>query len=150
MRTCDIETAFRRQLLIQGLSLDELDAAGAVEAMATFYFDERITDVDLDNDGDMLLLPWGIRDDADPVFLYDITRQVIGEGTEDDANLWQLSLTLHFPVPPEPHRIEPGNRWCPRPEETEAFLIASALHPAVAYADTHHPTRVELIFDRAG
>lgn len=118
--------------------------------MTTFYFDERVTDVELDNDGDMLLLQWGIRDHGDPVFLYDITRQVIGDGTEDDDNLWQLSLTLHFPVAPGHHNIEPGHLWCPRPEETEAFLIAGALHPAMAYANTHHPTHVELTFERAG
>ncbi|MCM6774729.1 hypothetical protein NDR87_12645 [Nocardia sp. CDC159] len=148
MRAHELENAFRRHLQDSGRTLDSLDAAAAVGAMAAFYTRHRVTDVDLDNDGDMLLFQWGIDGDDHQEFHYDITRQVIIDNPRD--TILQLSLTLHYPVTPPLHGIGDGSRWCSNPEETEAFLSFVAHHPATSCAGALAPHRVRLTFEQAG
>ncbi|MFE7803058.1 hypothetical protein [Nocardia sp. NPDC057440] len=105
--------------------------------------------INLDHDGDMLLFQWGISSHDQQEFVYDITRQVITDHGNDD-DIRQLSLTLHYPATPTSPSIGNGSRWCPRPEQAEAFLALVAQHPATAHVLTSHPHRTELTFDHAG
>ncbi|MBF6133628.1 hypothetical protein IU501_11520 [Nocardia otitidiscaviarum] len=149
MRAADLEIAFRRYLESHGRALDDLDAATAIDAMTTFYAHHRVTDVDLDSDGDMLLFQWGIYGEGQQEFVYDITRQVITDDGDDD-NIRQLSLTLHYPMTPSSPSIGNGSQWCSHPEQTEHFLSLVAHHPATSHVLTAHPHRAEVTFDHAG
>ncbi|WP_067833664.1 hypothetical protein [Nocardia lijiangensis] len=59
MRALDLENAFLRYLGNHGRTLDNLDATTAIGSMIMFYAHHRVTDVDIDDDGDMLLFQWG-------------------------------------------------------------------------------------------
>ncbi|MFE7723734.1 hypothetical protein ACFU44_32440 [Nocardia rhizosphaerihabitans] len=59
LRALDLEIAFRRYLDRSGRTLGNLDATTAIDSMTMFYTHHRVTDVDLESDGDMLLFQWG-------------------------------------------------------------------------------------------
>ncbi|MCP9621938.1 hypothetical protein FOH10_31285 [Nocardia otitidiscaviarum] len=149
MRAADLEIEFRRYLDSHGRALDDLDATTAIDAMTMFYAHHRVADADLDNDGDMLLFQWGIYDDNQQEFVYDITRQVITDHGGDD-NIRQLSLTLHYPMTPTSPSIGNGSQWCSHPEQAEHFLSLVTHHPATSHVLTTHPHRTEVTFDHAG
>ncbi|WP_458690544.1 hypothetical protein [Nocardia tengchongensis] len=149
MRTLDLEDAFRRYLDSHGRALDNLDATTAIDSMSGFYADHRVTDVDLDNDGDMLLFQWGTYGDDQQEFVYDITRQVIA-GPGDDDSIRQLSLTLRYPATTTSVGIGNGSRWCPHPEQIETFLSLVAHHPATTHAMTANSILTQVSFDQAG
>lgn len=139
-------STFENHLQTKGLALDQLDASSAVDATLEFYRDERADDVDLDEDGDMLLFQWGTYGGAS--FQYDLTRQLIGVAGCDDDNFVQLNLTLHFDNDAEASAIEQGNFWCKRPGDAEVqeFRARIDLTAATAYATNRVPRRVELRF----
>lgn len=149
VRALDLEIAFHRYLDSHRSTLDNLDATTAIAAMTKFYTDHRVTDVDLDGDGDMLLFQWGIHGGGQQEFLYDITRQVISDHGGDD-DIRQLSLTLHYPSTPTSRNIGNGSLWCPHPEQAPSFLSLLARHPATTHAVTSHPHRTQITFDHAG
>lgn len=149
----DAKAEFDRFMADRGWRVESLDATSAVELMTEFYLVVRAEDVDPAEDGDMLLLQWG--DYGRDSFQYDITRQLITNGSCDDDAFLQLSLTLHF----EPDAtIHGGNRWCRRPVERmsetpqppygdsdvakfRAFMRAA---PAAKYVEGKTPFRVTL------
>ncbi|MBF6169748.1 hypothetical protein IU486_34300 [Streptomyces gardneri] len=102
MRIVDLEAGFGRYLHGREITVADLDAVAAIEAMTSFYADNRLQDAapaDIaGSDGDMLLFQWGIYDSlyGAGVFTYGITRQAIGP--DEDDGIWQLSLTLRFPA----------------------------------------------------
>lgn len=149
MRALDLEIAFHRYLDSHGSTLGNLDVATAIAVMTKFYTDHRVTDVDLDSDGDMLLFQWGIHGGDQQESLYDITRQVITDDGDDD-NIRQLSLTLRYPLTPNSRTIENGNLWCPHPEQAPSFLSLVAHHPATTHVATSPPHRTQVTFDHAG
>ncbi|WP_328399888.1 hypothetical protein [Nocardia sp. NBC_00403] len=149
MRALDLENAFLRYLGSNGRTLDNLDAATAIGSMTMFYAHHRVTDVDIDNDGDMLFFQWGTYGSEQQEFVYDITRQVI-TGSGDDDSIRQLSLTLHYPTTATSHSLGNGSRWCPHPEQTETFLALIAHHPATTHVSSAHPYRTQVTFDHAG
>lgn len=157
MRAADGRRAFEELLAAREIDIRLLDAASAVEAMLDFYLDVRADDVNVHEDGDMLLFQWGIDSGS---FQYDITRQFIsGAGCDDDA-FRQLSLTLHYDADARAEGIGTGNRWCRRPQSAdsdtvrpafgdigvEAFRDYIAASPATAYAGERPPRRVEISF----
>ncbi len=149
VRASDLENDFLRYLGNQSRALDNLDAITAIGSMTTFYADHRVTDVDIDNDGDMLLFQWGIYGSDQQEFIYDITRQVIS-GSGDDDSIRQLSLTLRYPITATSQSLGNGSRWCPHPEQAETFLALIAHHPATIHVGSAHPYRTQVIFDHAG
>jgi hypothetical protein len=81
----------------------------------------RLTAVENDGHGDMLLYQWGTYDWGDgESFELDITRQLIF-GEAEDENIFQLSFTFKFVPTTELRRLAPGNRWCSSSEELEEF-----------------------------
>ena len=153
MKVADALTEFRDHLTNRRLDVDGLDASSAVDAMLGFYVDVRADDVNLDDDGDMLLFQWGIYDWGDgPSFQYDITRQLITESPHqgDDDAFWQLSLMLHFPAEPATRALGGGERWCSRPADTAAFRTFIGDGEVAAAVRGHRPMRVELRFGPAG
>ncbi|MEU0539837.1 hypothetical protein ABZ319_08190 [Nocardia sp. NPDC005978] len=149
MRATDLEDAFVRYLDNRGYALDNIDASTAISSMAGFYTRHRVTDVDLDADGDMLLFQWGTYGTDQQEFVYDITRQVIA-GTGDDDTIRQLSLTLYFPTGAGSHSLGNGSRWCPHPEQATEFLTLVEDQPATSYVGGARPIRTRVTFDHAG
>ncbi|MFD8100244.1 hypothetical protein ACFV24_11960 [Nocardia fluminea] len=149
MRASDLENGFLRYLGNHGRAVDKFDAITAIGSMTMFYAYHRVTEVDIDNDGDMLLFQWGIYGSDQQEFVYDITRQVI-TGSGDDDSIRQLSLTLHYPTTATSQSLGNGSRWCPHPEQAETFLALVAHHPATTHVGSAHPYRIQVTFNHAG
>lgn len=147
MLAVNAEAEFAHFLAGRGLALDALSASTAVAAMIGFYRDVRADDVDLTEDGDMLLFQWGIYSwtDAPETFQYDITRQLIAAGGDDDDDFGQLSLVVHFEPTPPMLDLRSGHEWCRRPDDLPGFeqFIATAEATICAAGP---PARVELVF----
>lgn len=109
-----------------------------VAAMLAFYRDERAEGCVIERDGDMLLYQWGVYDwGKGEFFELDITRQLVPNGSCEDEDIWQLSLTFKFDPTPELRDIGRGNRWCPTPNdltEFESFIRASKAYQTLAPA----------------
>lgn len=131
----------------------ELGAVEAIEAFVGRYQSERADDVE-DVDGDMLLFQWGTYGwGGPPSFQYEIARQfvVAGFGAEEaDDAMWQLHLTLHYPVTDVTASLGAGNRWCTRLDGVSEFRAFIVRTTATDYAVETHPERVELWLDRSG
>src|SRR5262245_37488233 len=107
------KTQLLKRLEAAGLALDTLTPAEGAEAMLAYYEEERADGCDLDEEGDMLLFQWGIRDWGDgPAFEVNLTRQLIV--TDDDDAPRQLSLTFRF-EPAVGAAAGEGSRWCESP-----------------------------------
>ena len=118
--------------------------------MVEFYIERRADDANIDEDGDMLLFQWGTYDWGDgPSFEYDVTRQFTIQGEDDEDEIWQLSLTLHYPESEVASRAGAGDRWCCSPDEVDGFVLFVEHAPATAFARERLPERVELHFEPA-
>lgn len=158
MRSVDGRRAFEELLAARELDTRRLDPGTAIEAMLDFYRDIRAEDVNVHEDGDMLLFQWGVYGGSS--FQYDITRQFISGAGCDDNAYHQLSLTLHYDAGLAAEAIGSGNRWCQRPQAADvgtvwrlvgdigidAFQDFIATSPATAYAKARPTRRVELSF----
>lgn len=147
MYLTEVEQTFRRRI---DRDLDTLDVVEAIGLMLTFYEDERVEGREVSNDGDMLLYQWGTYDWGEgEAFEFDITRQLIGPGGEDE-DIFQLSLTFRFAPTIESRAIESGNRWCSRPEEAESFR--DFIHQSAAFQAVvdQVPQTVTLLYGVAG
>jgi hypothetical protein len=137
------ETAFRKRL---GGPIEGVTPRRVLEAMFAFYAEQRAEDVDIDEDGDMLLYEWGVYRFTGPEsFQIGIVRQFC---VIDEDEPYQLHMTLLFAPPDAYRQLEDGNKWCHSPEELPAFrefVESSAAFKAVA--DTN-PSRVELYFEQ--
>jgi hypothetical protein len=144
MRSADALTAFEDHLRSLDLAVDDLDASSAVNAMLTFYAENRAEDVVAEPDGDMLLFQWAsLKRRPGPGFEYDITRQlIIPPGDEED--IWQLSLTLYFPPDSQNSQFGSGARWHRAPDRIDGFASYIDAHPATTYAATRRPAQAEL------
>lgn len=150
VRTAESLAALERFLAARGEEPSALDAAGAADAMISWYLVERADDVDLDDGGDMLLFQWGTRDWGGRSFEYDITRQLtLPEEEDGDVAMWHLSLTLHYPPDAPMVALGSGSQWCMAPAEAPGFreLIERADATRLARATT--PARVEVQLGRA-
>lgn len=161
------KTAFETLLTQQGLSLAALTVDQACKSMLDFYRSERADGCDVSADGDMLLYQWDVQDSEEHgrCLEWNLTRQFILEETsnegkddtddgeeesdatdsldDDESNdnepIWQLSLTLRFPLDDTAEAPAAGNKWCPTPRpqavdhfekfirESPAFKLAKAL-----------------------
>jgi hypothetical protein len=132
MKPQDAESEFRALLLARGTRLDELTAADGVRAMLAFYGEIRGDGLRFQKDEDMLLFQWGTyeRNDA-PTFVYNITRQLIFDGHEDD-DIWQLQLSFYFDPNETLVALGAGNRWCRSLDDLHEFASFVSSHPATA------------------
>jgi hypothetical protein len=150
MNSGEMFAAFEAELASRGLTATTFDAESLVALMFDFYTSSRITDADLDGDGDMLLFEWGTYDWGSghgPSFQYCITRQVITSADDiDDQEMLRLCTRVHYAPCAETEELGSGSRWCPRPEaadDVRAWLLAV---DATAFALATPPGRSEAYF----
>ncbi len=133
--------------LINGAShtVATLTAAEAIRFMLAFYREVRAESCALDDDGDQLLFQWGVYDwHGQESFHYDITRQFIEPGTEDDDGMSQLSLTVHYPANDNLRALDEGHHWCAAPADVETFEALIHAHPATHAVAALKPLSVSL------
>jgi hypothetical protein len=145
----DALVEFRRLLTTRRVDLSGVSPRQAVEAMLAFFREAEASDCDTDADGDMLLFQWGTYDwGRGRYFEFDITRQLIPRGRDDD-DIWQLSFTLKFPPTSDLAALGASDRWCHSRDELDAFTAFVTGSPAFrAVADV--PGQAELDYECAG
>jgi hypothetical protein len=115
--------------------------------MLTFYAANRAEDIAPEPDGDMLLFQWAsLKRPPRAGFEYNITRQLITP-PGDEEDIWQLSLTLHFPPDSQNSQLGSGDRWHQAPDRIDGFASYIDAHPATAYAANRRPAHVELLWE---
>jgi hypothetical protein len=115
----------------------------------------RCDEVDLENQGDMLLLQWGIFDwGKGKSFEFDITRQfMLNSDLIDEENenimegVWQLHLTLRFPIIAEIEGVKNESHWCESPNSIRdlALLYGQDLKPRLSGII---PEEIEINFEK--
>jgi len=130
MKPQDAESEFRALLVKRGVTLEDLSAGDGLDAMLAFYREIRGDGLRFDQDEDMLLFQCGTYPQNDAsAFVYDITRQLIFDGY-DDENIWQLGLSFYF-APIEPLiALSSGGQWCQSLDELPEFVSFAKTHPA--------------------
>jgi hypothetical protein len=139
------KTRLLKRLEAAGLSLDTLTPSAGVEAMLTYYAEERAEGCPFEDDGDMLLFQWGTYDwGKGPGFKVDITRQLIRTDTKE-KEIWQLRLVLGFD-PAVGIAAGERNRWCRSLDELAAFRKFIAKSAALKAVAQQSPASVELLY----
>jgi hypothetical protein len=147
-RAADSEAALRRFAKDRDAPLDSIDAAALVPLMSSWFDLERPADaLGLDEDGDGLLFEWGTFDFGARRFQYGISRQIT-TAEDDDSEMWQLHVTLHYPADADTAALGQGNHWCFQPSALPAFEQAVAESAATSYARNHRPDRVEITLEQ--
>jgi hypothetical protein len=145
------ETEFLAFLAKRRETLERLTAGTGLDAMLAFYNEVRAEGVRFDQDGDMLLFQWGIYSPPNEqlAFVFDITRQLIFDGYEDES-IWQLGLSFYF-APTEPLiALGSGDRWCHSLAELQAFASFTKTHPATLAVGGRADSRVSLNYQSVG
>jgi hypothetical protein len=145
-----VEQTFRRRIDDANRDVATLNVVEGIDFMLSFYEDERTDECEVSDDGDMLLYQWGAYGWGEgEAFEFDITRQLIGPGGEDE-NIFQLSLTFRFARTIELRAVENGNRWCSRLTEVESFR--DFIHNSAAFKAVvdQVPQAVTLLYGIAG
>ncbi len=140
------EQAFRRFLDAQRLEVTRLSPEAGIRSVLEFY---RTTRFDSGSTGssDTLLFQWGTYDWGDGLhFEFDLTRQFRWPSSDEEDEIWQLSLTFKFEPDNDLRALRSGDRWCEAPGEIvefEKYFKSSAALRAVA---TRAGPRVALSF----
>ncbi len=152
MRTQDAEASFRAFLDSRGAGVDTVSAEELVRSMVDWFEFQRVDDVDIESNGDMLLFQWGTYAwrGGSPEFEIDITRQFIVDGLVDDDAFFQLSWTARYTPSAATERAGEGNLWCDSPAQTASLLEFVAHSEAMAAVAGIRPAGVELHFGGAG
>jgi hypothetical protein len=128
MRTKDALKVFRSFLEKRGIDLANTDPVSGIDLMIAFYADVRFSDVDLDEDGDMLLFQYGGPYSWSPAYFdLNITRQFI---TKTQGVFYQLSLSFLYVVTENSLQ---DNKWCKRVEEIDSFRNYIQSSAAIAW-----------------
>ena len=163
----DAKSEFERYLAVRGEPDAGLTPERALGAMLAFYREVRAEDCDLAADGDMLLAQWGgfgLKDGGsqsgsqkpgrvqrEPYFVFDITRQFIPAGAEnDDDEIFQLAVRFKFALSDELRGLKNGNRWCRTPAELAEFEDFIRSQPAFALVRSRTDARVDVSYGQAG
>ncbi len=148
MLSSESQSRLEQIISVAGRSVATLTAAEAIRFMLDFYCEVRAEDCALDDDGDQLLFQWGVYDwEGSESFHYDITRQFIAPGTEDDDGMSQLSLTVHFTASDTLRALDEGHEWCPSPARIGEFESFIKQHPATHAVATLQPLRATLTWE---
>lgn len=111
------------------------------------YVSERISQTDIDADGDMLLYQWEINNRYVEL---DLTRQIMLDLADpDDAadSMVQLSVRCRF----KPAQILPpdaGNEWCSNPSEVDNFTAMITGSQSFKSAMQSALVKISIILDR--
>jgi hypothetical protein len=144
MNPSESQSRFEQFVAASGASVATLTAPDATRLMLAFYEQVRADNCPVDQDGDMILFQWGAYDFGEgETFRYDITRQFIAPGDEDDDGMSQLSLTVHYPVT-DALRTLNGSQWCPSPVQADELAQFIRSHAATAAVSTLTPLRTTL------
>jgi hypothetical protein len=139
------KSRFEEFITNSGFSVATLRAADATRLMLVFYREVRAADCPLDDNGDMVLFQWGAHDFGEgETFRYNITRQFILSGSDNDDGMSQLSLTVHFAVTDGLRAIQPGNHWCQSLEKADEFERFIRTHKATEAVLSLTPLRTTL------
>lgn len=150
MKTKESLATLRALLRERGYNEARFSAADLLDVAVLFYTQHRAVDCDIENDGDMLLYQWGVYQfDGLKLFKFDITRQFIGAGGEDDE-LYQLSMALKFPVNEAVQSISAGNVWCDSPDRVSDFRKTVLDSAAFGYARGFPETALVIEFGLGG
>jgi hypothetical protein len=136
MHPADSASTFQAALAASGMTVEKLDAAGALAQMTAFYRDVRAENCIMDEEGDTLLCEWGMHEDGPmPGFRLEFTRHFIEPGDEDEDGMSQLSLSLYYANTAELKELESGTHLCTSPEgigEFESSIRTSEPYQALA------------------
>ncbi len=175
MKPQNSRSEFESLLMQRDLSLTALTVDQACKAMSDFYRLHRAEGCDVSADGDMLLVQWDVVDSEEHgrCLEWNLTRQFMmtetsDEVTDDDDEadaddslddddssnaepIWQLSLTMRFPLKDSAEALAAGNKWChtPRPQAVDYFEKFIRESPAFKLAATLTAASVELDFFNA-
>ncbi len=150
MKPKNAKSAFQKHLRGGALQLNNMTPAQGIDAMLSFYQDDRADGCSFDEDADMLLFQWGTYDWGDGAFFdLNITRQLIFGGFED-KNIWQLSLIFKFNPTDAMRTLDSGYKWCGSLGDTHQ--LSKFIHDSNAFQLVAHetPDKVELEFECAG
>lgn len=127
-------SVFQDIIAAAGKMVDRLAAADAVEHMLAFYRDVRAAGC-MEEEGDMLLFQWGTYDwGQGQTFQFDLRRQFIQPGDEDEDGMSQFALTLHYAPEERLLALGNGDQWCESPAGAGDFresILASEAYRAV-------------------
>jgi hypothetical protein len=131
--------------------LRQSEAVGA-ETLFTMalesYASNRIENVDVEKDGDMLLFQWRtFGQGQDRQFTVDLTRQTILDLTDpDDAadSMRQLHVTAAYPCSADTEKMGKGQEWCSAPHDIKRFSAFVKAAPAYLWAVSHQPLSLEV------
>jgi hypothetical protein len=150
MKPENAESEFEQFARTSGKQLELLGAREGFELMLDFYRSVRAEGCNMEHDGDMLLFQWGVSErDGRNQFVFDITRQFISEGGEDE-DISQLGLTFTFDSRPDFESIEGGNKWCGSVSEITEFERFVKSHPATTAVGERNDAIVRLSCGCAG
>lgn len=82
-------------------------------------------------------------------FVFDITRQLIQRGGEDE-DIWQLSVRFKFAPTEELRGLGKGNKWCPSPNELKSFEEFLRQLSSYSSVRSRSDGLVEIEYQRAG
>ena len=133
-------TTFVKFAEANGVALSSCTARAGMAAMLMFY--ESVLPIGCPgSDADMLLCQWGTYDwGSGEHFEFNLTRQFIEQGQDDDDAMSQLGITFKFKPTAELRALGSGNRWCHSIDELQSFrefIETSAPFLAVADSKTH-------------
>lgn len=109
MKLRSTKSHFLKRLNVVEQDLDQLLPGDGIEAMLTFYEEERVDGCDLDDDGDMLRFEWGtyLLGDGES-FRVSMTRQLM---LSEQDEPYQLRLIFKFDSEVGSGTRD-GGQWC--------------------------------------
>ncbi len=150
MKPNKAKSSFQQHLKDIGFILDKMKPNEGIDAMLSFYRNERADGCSFYDDADMLLFQWGTYDWGDGEFFeFNITRQLIFSGFGDE-NIWQLSLTFKFIPDDVLRQLGAENRWCGNTDGITQFYEFIQESSAFKSIVGEKPIRVELEYECAG
>ena len=150
MKAAEAPQRFRSILAAAGINLADLTPDAGVRAMLSFYRDVRAVDSQPVDGRDTLLLQWGTYDSGHGRhFELNITRQFIAPSNESDQDdeIWQLSLTFRFVPSSTYDELGRGERWCEGVSGVPAFTRYIEANPAFKAVAGHRSLQVDLEYE---
>ena len=140
MNSGHVIDSFGRYLRGKGVTMNSLSLSSFPGLFVGYYLDVQFDNLDLENDGDLLLYQYGTYDwGSDMFFTIDFVRQfcVMPDG-ELDPDIFQQHITFYF----DPHafeNIQSFNVWsskCSDVTEFELIIVTSTGFSAAASTES--------------
>lgn len=135
MKSAAAKEEFEKWVAQAGTTVASLTPETALRMMADFYRQKPAHGVQ-EIDGDTLVYQWATDDsDHGRSFQWEIARQFVESGDEDEDGMSEISLTCYFPATAELESLGTGEQRCQAPDRLADFeqaVGASAAYRAVA------------------